>query len=164
MTLPFPTWSLRDEIDPLPLSIGALLVVILVVQLARPEPAPADQSAAHPLRFAPAPLAAATPDYPQILSRPLFSPTRGAAGGAGADQAASTTLSDYTLVGVTIMKGRGEAILRGPAGEVVSLRAGEALLGWRVAQIEQGAIVLQQGDVRRTVAVAGSAAPKPGAQ
>ena len=140
-----------------------MLVVTLVVQLARPEPMPADRSTAHVARFAPAPPIAATRDYPQILSRPLFTPARGAVGGARADQAASTTLSDYTLVGVTIVQGRGSAILRGPAGEVVNLRTGEALLGWRVAQIGQGGIVLQQGDVRRAVSVAASAAPKPGA-
>jgi len=139
-------------------------VVILVVQLARSEPTQGASGAAHAPGFVPAPPIAATRDYPQILSRPLFTPARGAAGGAGADQAASTTLGDYTLVGVTIVKGRGEAILRGPAGEVVNLHFGEALLGWRVAQIGQGGIVLQQGAVRRAVPVAGSAAPKPGAQ
>ncbi len=124
---------------------------------------PADRSAARPSLFAPAPRVAPVRDYPQILSRPLFSPSR-AAGGAGGGQAASTTLSDYTLVGVTIVKGQGLAILRGLGGEVANLRAGDALLGWRVAQIGQGGIVLQQGDVQRTVSVAASAAPKPGAQ
>lgn len=148
----------------MPLSIGVLLVVTLVVQLARPERLAMDRGAAHPMGFAPTSAIATTPDFPRILSRPLFTPARGAAGGTGADQAASTSLGDYSLVGVTIVKGQGSAILRGPAGQVVNLRAGEALLGWRVARIGQGGIVLQQGDVRRAVPVGASAAPKPGAQ
>ena len=162
--MPFPTWSLRDEIDPLPLSIGALLVLTLVVQIARPTPTPAARDAGPAPRFGLMATPAATPDYPQILARPLFNPARGVAGAAAAGEAASTSLSDYTLVGVVSIGGRGEAILRGPAGEVVNLHAGEALLGWRIAAIGQGGVVLQQGDVRRTVTVSSPAAPKTGPQ
>ena len=169
MTLPSPirprqAWSLRDEIDPLPLSIGALLVVTLVVQLARPAPAPVDHALRTESQLAPTPISTAAPDYPQILSRSLFTPGRGLAGGAGADQTASATLSDYTLVGVASVGGRGVAVLRGPSGNSVSLHAGESLLGWQVAAIGQGGVVLQQGDVRRQVAVSSPAAPKTGAQ
>ncbi len=164
MTLPSPTWSLRDEIDPLPLSIGALLVLTLVVQMARPAPTPSDHAAA-PVAAPLTAMAAPTPvpDTASILAHPLFTPGRGLAGAAGASEAASTTLSDYTLVGVFRVGGRGEAILRGPGGETVSLRAGETLLGWRLAAVDQAGIVLQQGDIRRAVAVASSAAPKPSA-
>ena len=145
----------------MPLSIGALLVVTLVVQLARPEPMRADRGASRPLQFAPEPMGGAPRDYPRILARPMFTPARGV---EGPDQAVFTTLSDYTLVGVTIVNGRGSAILRSSAGDVVNLRAGEALLGWRVAQIGPGGIILQQGDIRRAVPVSAPAAPKPGAQ
>jgi len=162
--LPFPTWSLRDEIDPLPLAIGAVLVVTLVIQLARPTSLPADHDAGQAPQRARVPAVTATPDYPQILSRPLFNPARGAIGQAGAGQAASTTLSDYTLVGVSSVGGRGSAVLRGPAGEVVSLHVGEALFGWQVAAIDHVGMVLRQGDVRRVVAVSSSAAPKTSAQ
>ena len=150
--------------DPLPLAIGALLVLTLVVQLARPSPTPAARAA--PPAYQPSALSAgpATPDYPQILARPLFTPARGLSGGAGADQSASTALSDYVLVGVASVGGRGVAILRGPAGETVSLHAGQALLGWQLAAIGRDGVVLQQGDVRRKVAVSSPAAPKPGTQ
>lgn len=162
--MPFPTWSLRDEIDPLPLTIGAVLMLTLVVQLARPAATPPDRGVGPQARPELSPASTATPDYARILSRPLFTPGRGAAGAAGVDQAASTSLSDYTLVGLASVGGRGEAVFRGPAGDVVSLRAGEALLGWQVAAIERDGIVLQQGDVRRKVQVASPAAPKLGAQ
>jgi hypothetical protein len=140
------------------LAIGALLVLSLIVQLARPAAAPAPVkvgSTAPPASTAPT---VVTPDYPEILSRPLFVPARARAGGSGTDDPASTTLSDYGLVGVAIVKGQGVAILRGPTGVVRSLRAGDTLLGWRLAAVGRDSIVLQQGDLRRVVAVS-SAAP-----
>ena len=144
----------------MPLAIGGLLVVTLVVQLARPASAPTAQRAEPPWRPASAGSLAGAPDYPGILSRPLFNPARGAAGAAGADQAASANLGDYSLAGVAIVRGRGVAVLRGPAGEAVSLREGDALLGWRLAAISHDGIVLQQGDVRRVVRAGAAAAPK----
>jgi hypothetical protein len=164
LTLPSPIWSLRDEIDPLPLSIGVLLMVAMAVQLAWPSPRPSDRAAGLQAPPAPAVAPSMTPDYPQILSRSLFTPSRSAAGAGLASQAASAVLSDYTLVGVAHVGGRGEAVMRGPGGEVVSLRAGDSLLGWQVAEVGQASIVLQQGDIRRVVAVSSSAAPKTGAQ
>jgi hypothetical protein len=152
--------SLRDEIDPAPLWIGLLLMAGLAVQLAWPAPAPADRAARHVAPAAPPPAAAPPLDYPQILARPLFTPARGAASDAAIGQTASAALSDYTLVGVAHVGSRSEAVFRGASGEVVSLRLGEALLGWRLADVEPGGIVLQQGDVARTIRVASPAAPK----
>jgi hypothetical protein len=147
----------------LALSIGVLLVLTLVVQMARPAPAPIDHAAA-PLSAPPITLsmAAPIPDATPILAHPLFTPGRGLAGAAGANQAASTTLSDYVLIGVVRVGPRGEAILRGPGG-AISLHAGDTLLGWRLAAVDQAGIVLQQGDIKRGVAVASPAAPKTGA-
>ena len=164
MTLPSPTWSLRDEIGPLPFSIGVLLVLTLIVQVARPEPAPIDYTAA-PRAPPPMTRAVAAPvwDASPILAHPLFTPGRGLAGAAGANQSASATLSDYVLLGIVRVGARGEAILRGPGGETISLRPGETLLGWRLAAVDQSGIVLQQGAIKRGVAVASPAGPKTGA-
>jgi hypothetical protein len=138
-------------------------VVILAVQLVRPAPAPhVHGEAAAPPAFAP-PVAPPARDYLAILAHPLFNPARDAGEAGGAELSAATSLSDYRLVGVASVGGRGEAVLRGPAGEVVSLRPGEALLGWRLAQVGPGGAVLEQGDVRRTVAPGASAAPKAAA-
>lgn len=147
----------------MPLAVGGLLVVTLIVQLARPDAAPAPKPAAIQQRPVAARAVAPIADYPQILARPLFNPARGASGVAAAGDAASTNLGDYTLVGVASVGGRGEAVLRGPGGQVIDLKAGEALLGWRVAEIGTAGVVLEQGDARRTVAVGAVAAPKTGA-
>jgi hypothetical protein len=139
------------------------LVVSLIAQLAWPTREP--PAKVHP-NMAVSPAAsviAPASDYSQILARPLFNPARGAAGAAGAEQAASTSLSDYTLVGLAMVGGRGEAVFRGPAGEVLSLRTGEALLGWRIVAISPAGAVLGQGDIRRMVPVSTSAAAKTGA-
>ncbi|THD60625.1 hypothetical protein [Phenylobacterium sp.] len=150
----------RDEIDPAPLWIGGLLILGLVLQLAWPAPAPASR-AARPAAL-PAPLASSVLplDYPQILVRPLFAPARGLTAAQG--QTASAALSDYTLVGVEQVGNRSEAVFRSAAGDVLSVRLGEALLGWRLAAVEPGGAVLQQGDVTRTIRVASSAAPPTG--
>jgi hypothetical protein len=144
----------------LPLATGGLLVVTLVVQLARPGPAPIPRQATADARPAISRTAAAIADYPRILTRPLFDPARGASGGGAASASASTSLGDYTLVGVASVGGRAEAVLRGPGGETISLRPGEALLGWQIAAIDHGGMVLEQGDVRRAVAVGAPAAPR----
>lgn len=139
-------------------------MVSLVVQLARPTPAPVlGDVAAQPSQGA-ASKAAPTPDYPRILERPLFNPSRGAEGAAGAGQAASTALGDYTLVGVSSVGGRSEAIWRGAGGEVTTLRPGDALMGWRIAEIGHGGVVLEQAGVRRLVPAGASAAPKTAGQ
>ena len=164
--MPFPTWSVRGEHHPSTLSVGALsvgvlLVVTLAAQLARPAPpAPVDHGGPLTPPPAPTPPSITAPDYPRILARPLFAPARGAAGADDAAQAASTSLSDYTLVGVVSVAGRAEAILRGPADQIVGLRAGQALLGWQVATIGRAGVVLRRGDDRRVVAVSSTAGPK----
>jgi hypothetical protein len=163
LTLPFLSRSLRDEIEPLPLALGGLLVVTLVVQLARPGPTLSDQREAfawRPVATTSAP--SVLGDYPRILERPLFTPSRGAAGAGAAGQSAATSLGDYTLVGVASVGGRGVAVLRGPGGAVASLHAGEALLGWRIAEISRAGVVLEAGGVRRAVAVGAPAEAKAG--
>jgi len=162
LTSPSLTLSPRDEIDPAPLWIGVLLTMGLAVQLAWPTPAPVD----HAVRRAALPTLAASTvlplDYPQILARPLFAPARGLAAAQG--QTASAALSDYTLVGVSRVGSRGEAVFRSASGDVLSLRLGETLLGWRLAAVEAGGIVLQQGEVTRTIKVASPVAPPTGAR
>jgi hypothetical protein len=143
------------------LALGGLLVVTLVVQLARPAPASSDGREAFAWRPAAATSApVVTGDYPRILERPLFTPARGASGAGAAGQSAGTSLGDYTLVGVASVGGRGVAVLRGPGGAVASLHPGEALLGWRIAEIGRGGVVLEAGGVRRVVAVGEPAEPK----
>lgn len=156
--------SLRDEIDPAPLAAGALLIVTLAVQLAWPTPAPVVRSAARVVLPPPVAADRLPADYPQVLAHPLFSPSRGAGGEAAIGQSAAAALSDYTLAGVARVGGRGEAVFRTAAGETLTLRTGEALLGWRLAAVEPGGVILQQGELTRAVKVSASAGPKSGAQ
>lgn len=159
----FPSRSLWDEISPLPLVIGGVLVVSLVVQLARPASVPVASPPYANWRPPVTRVAAPIPDYPQILAKPLFSPARGASR-AGAGQSAATSLGDYTLAGVASIGGRGLAIFHGPGNETASLHPGEALLGWRLASVNGAGVVLRQGDAQRTVAVGSSAGSKAGPQ
>lgn len=135
-------------------------MVSLVVQLARPTPAPVAGDVGAAPFLGPQPRPAPIPDYPRILERTLFSPSRGAEGAAGMAGAASTALGDYTLVGVASVGGRGEAVWRGAAGEVISLHPGDVLMGWRLAEVGHGGVVLEQAGLRRTVPAGASAAPK----
>jgi hypothetical protein len=136
-------------------------MVGLVVQLSWPSPTPAGVTArlaSPPVPTATAPLPL---DYPLVLERSLFAPARGGQGAGGVGTAAAA-LSDYTLVGVVRAGAHGQAVFRATSGEVVSLHEGEALLGWRLAAVERNGVVLQQGDVRRTIPVSTDARP-PGA-
>ena len=142
-----------------------MLIAGLAVQLAWPAPQSTDPAAAARRAAPPAPPPSAVLplDYPQVLARPIFTPTRGAAADAGGDSA-SASLSDYTLSGVARVGGGSLAVFRGAAGDVKSLRLGQALVGWRLVAVKPDSVVLQQGEVTREVRVAASAAPKPGVQ
>ena len=142
MTLAFPVPSRRADVGPAPLAAAALLLTILLVQLVLPHPATAPKRrAVRPVPIAD-PAVAVVPDYPQILARPLFSPTRSSAE-AGADGSASAQLSDFSVVGVAIGQGLASAVLRGPGGETRMLKPGDRLIGWTVAAIRRDAVVLE---------------------
>jgi hypothetical protein len=151
--------SRRVDVGPAPLAIVALLLAILLFQLALPRPgiAPKGRSILPAPTFDPA--VAVVPDYPQILIRPLFSPTRSSTE-TGADEAsASVQLSDFSLVGVAIGRGLATAVVRGPGGETRRLRPGDRLIGWTVAAIRPDAVELEADGRKRELPVTAQPAP-----
>lgn len=104
---------------------------------------------------------AVVPDYPAILSRPLFTPVR-APGGADTDGGgASTQLSDFTVVGVAVDRRFAAAFVRTAGGEVRTLHPGDSLLGWRVAAVRSDAVVLEVEGRKRELPVAAQAQAQP---
>ena len=136
--------------------LPALLAVGLIAQFALPSARPAPGTAGPVAPPAATPPAGVTPGYPQILARPLFSPTRSpVAGGAPA----GAQLSDFSLVGTAIARGLRMAFLRGPDGKTQTLHVGEQLLDWRLVDIRRDRIVVQaQGRQREIPVSAGPAA------
>ena len=100
-------------------------------------------------------------DYPQILSRPLFTPTRNPSDSGLAGASANVRISDYSVLGTAIARGLATAVMRGPGEQTRSLRVGDTLLGWRVASIRRDGVVLEGAGGERTVPVTGGA-PAPG--
>lgn len=142
MTSASPIPSRRAEVGPAALAVAALLLVLLLFQLVLPHPQTAP--AARSLLTAPAadPAVADVPEYPQVLMRPLFAPTR-SGDETGADAtSASVQLSDFSVVGVAIGRGLATAVVRGPGGETRTLRPGDRLLGWTVTAIGRDAVAL----------------------
>ena len=95
-------------------------------------------------------------DYPQILARPLFTPTRNPSDSGLAPVGAQ--LSDYSVVGTAVARGAGTAVVRDSTGQMRSLRVGDTLLGWRLAAIRPDGIVLEGAGGQRMVPVTGGAA------
>ncbi len=151
--------SLRDRIDPAPAAIGVLLLATLVLQFALPG---ADlQAPVHVAQPRPLTPVAVTPApvVTQALARPLFSPGRSAAEGGGIGEAAAS-LGDYVFVGTTFTRQAGTAIVRTSTGNMRSLHAGEALLGWTVTAIHPSELVLERQAERLNVTVNSPLAPK----
>ena len=133
----------------------AVLAIALVAQFAIPGSRPPRLAGgAMPL---PAPLlfVGAAPGYPQILARPLFSPTRSM---VGEGSPAGAQLSDFSVVGTAIARGVALAFVRGPDGKMQTLRIGEQLLDWRLVAIRRDAVVIQAQNQQRVIPVTGSAA------
>lgn len=123
---------------------------------------------AHPMASIPV---AQASDYPQVLTHPLFTPSRGGSDAGGGE--AGAVLADYTFSGAIFARGVGSAILKGPGGVVRTLRVGDSLLGWQVAGIRRDQLVLQRQSEQLAVSVnaplaqsggAPSGAPRSGAQ
>ena len=95
------------------LALSAALLLGLAAQLLLPSASETPVRPASPVALTPARLRAPSIDYPAILARPLFNPSRGDLV-AGSTSVAS--FSDYTLAGVARIGARSIAFLRAPNG------------------------------------------------
>ena len=102
---------------------------------------------------------AVTPDYPAILSRPLFTPGRTPSGSGADGTSANAQLSDFSVVGTAVDHSFAAAFVRGPGGGVRTLRRGDSLLGWTVAEVRRDALVLEVEGRKRELPVAAQAQP-----
>lgn len=137
----------------------ATLAGVLVLQFVLPQNSGRITGAAlRPAPIGDLPVAVVS-DHSAILSRPLFTPGR-APGDAGSDgTTASAQLSDFSVVGVAVDRSFAAAFLRGPGGEVRTLRPGDSLLGWTVAGVRRDAVVLEVEGRKRELPVAAQAQP-----
>lgn len=153
--------SRRLDLWGVPAVLCAVLTGMLVLRFVLPQHAGRVLGA----ELRPAPIVdlpvAVVPDYAAILARPLFTPGR-APGGAGSDAtAASAQLSDFTVVGVAVAPRFTAAFVRGPGGEVRTLRPGDSLLGWKVAGVRRDAVVLEVEGRKRELPVSAAAQAQP---
>jgi hypothetical protein len=98
---------------------------------------------------------------PDILARPLFSPTRNSDGGGATGGGAGTMLGGAVVAG-TVSRGRStQAFVRLPDGSIRTLRIGQQIEGWRLAGLTgDSARFARDG---QTISIAfGSSAPMQG--
>jgi hypothetical protein len=106
------------------------LILTLLLQLALPPetPLPTDPMLAprhmRPVKATP------VPEYPAILSAPIFAPDRAPAATEGAGPEA------LTLAGLAVGKGVGVAIVRAQGAAPQSVRLGESVMGWRLTGVD----------------------------
>jgi hypothetical protein len=133
--------------------LAAGLVGVLALQaLAPARTLPSADSALAP-RHLRMPLAIPAPDYPRILSAPIFAPDRR----PGAPSAVSQGLR---LIGVASFGRQAQAaVLRGLDGATRVLRPGESLQGWRLVSVSADHATFDGpgGTLRLEVEEAGSA-------
>jgi len=128
------------------------------VAIATPAPnKPKSLEAASPAA-SPSPIVTALPPiaaFAEIESRPLFRPSRRPPMAAEAPkqveapppQTATASLPSYTLVGVFLSDDDRVAMLKlAINNEVKTVRVGEILDSWRVAQIDDGEVVLRNSE------------------
>jgi hypothetical protein len=156
--------SRRLDIGLVPGALATLLLAALILQVLLPVTTESSASVAPfagrtttpASRQTSEPPIAAVADFPQILARPLFSPTRTSADAVSEAGAAAAQLSDYTVVGSASARGRAMAVLRSATGQVLTVHTGDTLLGWRVAAIGRDAVVFEVDGRKRILPVAGT--------
>jgi hypothetical protein len=100
------------------------------------------------------------PEYPAILSAPIFAPDRkpgdpASAGSAGGD------LAGYNAVGSVVGNGTASVVLSGPGGTVATLRPGDSVAGWRLLSVTRDTVVFERNGAQRTLSVGATATQPP---
>ena len=106
------------------------MILTLLLQLALP---PETQLPTDPMlapRHTRPVKATPIPEYPAILSAPIFAPDRAPAAAEGAGASA------LSLAGLGLGKGFGVAIVRAEGGAPQSVRLGESVDGWRLTAVD----------------------------
>lgn len=151
----------RFDIGLAPLLAVVFLLAGLGLQVALPTAPPQPAMAERPARRPAATLystsvsIAPVPDYPAILARPLFNPTRSDAIGPG--EAKPDSLSDYTLVGISITGSSATAVVRRGGEPPKSLRIGQRLGGFRLTEIHPDRVAFEAGGETRVLSVGAAA-------
>lgn len=165
-------WALRDPLAALLTISGAALAAILMLEL-RPGPAvpvqtdTTRQGAAEegePLAASPSPtLSLPPPDtFTEMVERPLFNPSRrpherdgGNGMGTGSALAAASRDDIRLVLTAVIIHGEDRlALLRNrEAGEILSVRAGERVGSWSLAEVHADRVVLEKQGSRVTLAL-----------
>ena len=108
-----------------------LLVAMMLLQLALTrDPGLPSESAGRAPGMAVDVAVRSIPASPEILTRPLFSPTR--RGGNPAGASADAPWGDVTVAGMVSGRGFARAMLRLPDGTVQSVPLGGGFRGWRL--------------------------------
>lgn len=132
---------------------SAGLIVLLILQLALPQPSLPDAAGTPPSNVAPvdAPPAYQPPareSFDTLVERPPFSRDR------RPEKIASTSPEDVVsappdirLLGIISSSETWIAVIRLPSAEaVMNIRSGDLVEGWRATHIDRGRIVLEAGD------------------
>lgn len=136
MKLPaLPPRPSRADQTLLPALLAAVLVLMVALQFALPveDELPAAMRRVVPARLAQTGVNRVVPD-PVILRSALFSPSR-AAGGGGANVAASGPLDGAIVVGMVRGRGFARAVVQEPGGGAVSVPVGGRYRGWRLVAL-----------------------------
>lgn len=145
----------------------AALVAGLAAQLALPGPDPLEPlAAAAPRRVPPEPARFVPPldQYPSLVRRTLFAPSRAFARApvAGSAATAAAPAADpflaVRLLGTARARNFTSAVIRDASGRAATLRLGDRVAGWRLVRIGRDAVLFAQGGARRTLVVGAAAA------
>ncbi|MDG2527269.1 hypothetical protein [Caulobacter endophyticus] len=142
-----------------PASLCAVLLAGLAAQVAWPvETAfpPRERGSVPTPR---SPIASPVPDYETLTSRPLFSPDRRTAGGAGGGDATAPDVQGPILVGVVSDQRVGSAVVRGGDGAAGVVRVGETWRGWRLVSVGRRTATFDGPGGRVTAALGGAGSP-----
>ena len=99
----------------------------------------------------------ALPEFPAILSAPIFAPDRRP---GLADQGASVaagSLATYAALGAASGHGIGSAVVSGPGGTVKTLRLGDEIEGWRLVAVSATKLTFERKGLRHELLVGAAA-------
>jgi general secretion pathway protein N len=131
---------------------GALILMV-VLQAALPGASPPDRAAGLAPRRT-RPLAPPqTPAYAAILAAPLFAPDRKPGPDDDVSAAGGPTMTGYAALGVATSRTAASAVVSTPAGKVVTVKRGEIIDGWTLAELTPTKLTFEQKGARHELIV-----------
>lgn len=129
----------------------AVLIAAAGLQIAVPRPTNLPQESELAPRRVHESAPPQAPDYPAVLTNPIFAPDRKPDASA---VPVAGGMNGFTALGIAVASDTAAALVRGPAGTIQRLKPGDSILGgWKLVQVETDRLTFEHNGERRVLTI-----------